>query len=503
MPAKIFISYKRSVETDRNLAEKLHRGLVDQGYDVFIDTGMSVGTDWVDEIQRRIQWCDYLVVVLSEAGASSEMVQGEVRFAHRQGQGSGKPQILPVRVQFQEPLDYEMDAYSGRIQYVLWENIEDTPRVLDQLIGAISSGSGLSPEQSSDSDLNSSKSTHADHPRPTPSSDPRVLTPPGGTIRATDRFYIRRKSDERIDQLAPLTGETLVVKGARQMGKSSLLIRYLAACKQVGKQFVFIDFQSFSQSTLDDYPELLKACAESFLRQLRLDFAGSLEFHNQQQFTEFMEDQIWSKVSDPVSIAMDEVDRIFGQPYQADFFSMLRYWHNLRAHPFSPWEDIDLALSISTEPYLLIDEADRSPFNVTPPIELASFDRSHLDKINYQYGNILGQAQLAQLFDLLKGHPFLTRLAFYRLMGPVKIGFGDLLDQAANDDGPFGDHLRSKLFQMQKQDGLLRAMKQIIANSSVSWEDHFYRLRGAGLITRDGDRVVPTNLLYAQFFKQQ
>ena len=78
----------------------------------------------------------------------------------------------------------------------------------------------------------------------------------------------------------------------------------------------------------------------------------------------------------PLTLAFDEVDRVLGRSYQSDFFSMLRLWHNRRAEPLSAWEDVDLALVIATEPYLLIDSKDRSPFNVATPIEPQAFDRA-------------------------------------------------------------------------------------------------------------------------------
>ena len=79
---RFFISYRRKAETDRHLADFLRQGLERAGHEVFIDVGMPVGTDWVAEIERRIDWCHYLVVLLSEKSIHSEMVQGEVRMAH-------------------------------------------------------------------------------------------------------------------------------------------------------------------------------------------------------------------------------------------------------------------------------------------------------------------------------------------------------------------------------------------------------------------------------------
>src|SRR5262249_22803437 len=131
--AKLFISYKRSVATDEKLAHALRDSFRQQGHEVFIDVAMTVGTDWVTEIARRIRWCDFLVVLLSEAAIDSEMVQAEVRMAHQRRRSDGTPGILPVRVDFEGPLDYELDAYLGRIQYVLWRGDDDTRRVIADL----------------------------------------------------------------------------------------------------------------------------------------------------------------------------------------------------------------------------------------------------------------------------------------------------------------------------------------------------------------------------------
>jgi hypothetical protein len=198
---------------------------------------------------------------------------------------------------------------------------------------------------------------------------------------------------------------------------------------------------------------------------------------------------------------MDEVDRLLGRPYQSEFFSMLRHWHNERAQPSSPWENVDLAMVIATEPYLLIADADRSPFNVTPAIELAAFERPHLDRINDAYGRPLGGPELDQLHELLSGQPYLTRLAFYRLASSPGLRFDTLMATAADIDGPFGEHLRSRLFLVQQQRDMVVALQKVIAQTGGLNHEASYRLQAAGLVRRRGTDVVPANLLYARFFK--
>ena len=136
--AKLFISYKRSIPTDEKLAHTLRDAFAGLRHDVFIDINMTAGTDWVTEIDRRIRWCDFLIVLLSEAAAESEMVQAEVRLAHQRRRLDGRPNILPVRVNYAGGLGYELDAYLSRIQYLSWKGDHDTSKIVEALQTSIS-----------------------------------------------------------------------------------------------------------------------------------------------------------------------------------------------------------------------------------------------------------------------------------------------------------------------------------------------------------------------------
>jgi|GEM_PF-2434268 len=96
---------------------------------------------------------------------------------------------------------------------------------------------------------------------------------------------------------------------------------------------------------------------------------------------------------------------------------MLRLWHKNVSLPFHhEWTDLDLALAISTEPYLhlLINAANRSPFTVGQGIETAPFDEQQCRELGHRHPDLLTIEQQTQLWQLLRGHPYLTRLAYYR-----------------------------------------------------------------------------------------
>lgn len=206
--AKVFISYKRSVSSDEKLAQALFEHFSGSGHDVFIDVGMKVGTDWVGEITKRIGWCDFLIVLLSNSAVESEMVQAEVRLAHQRRRQDGRPAILPVRVSYKGALGYELDAYLGRIQYIHWANDGETARVIRELAGSIEGHEKpLHPAPSLDElDLAAPEKVSESGRRPCASEDPRVLLPPGGTIKLDDKFYVARSPDDQINKMAKLRG---------------------------------------------------------------------------------------------------------------------------------------------------------------------------------------------------------------------------------------------------------------------------------------------------------
>ena len=499
---KIFISYPHGDPDEENLARFLHARLTDLGHDGFIDVGMKAGGDWVEEIRARVRWCDHLIVLLSERSMHSEMVQAEVRLAKSCQRQSGRPRIIPLRVRYFGPLEYEFDLYLGSLQYIGWNGPADTERVRDEILRAMTfDAAAPSPRPVQSLPGQPVPGFESGTNRPSSVRDTRSASVPGGTISHSDPYYVSRSADEVVVACAVDRGQTLVIKGPRQMGKSSLLLHYLSECQRAGKKIAFVDFQMFSHEDLAAYPTFLSRLADILSHRLRLDLPEPPVIQTQFAMVDFMERVILPRVHGPLVLALDEADRLFRMPYKADFFSMLRLWHNNRV-PLTPeWEDLDLALVISTEPYLLIDQGDRSPFNVGLLVEMEPFRRGEVSQLNQKYGGLLDEDDVEQLWTLLRGHPYLTRLAYYRLTARDQCSLPELLQRADDERGPFGDHLRALLMKLHERPELLAAMKQIIRTGTVNDQDLYWRLYGAGLVRREGQRVNPANLLYARFFK--
>jgi hypothetical protein len=503
--AKIFISYKRNIEPDTPVATAVYEALRPT-HDVFIDASIHVGEKWAERIQEAIKASDYLITFLSAHSVNSEMVIAEIETAYHQGKVYGKPAILPVRLDYTEALVYPLNAYLNQLQWALWNKTSDTARLIEELKRAISGGE--LPANAAAATTLISRKKKGEVPTPAAFANiSRDLGSPEGTIPHESPFYIERESDhDAISALAEIDGVTITIKGPRQMGKSSLLNRLLVEAKAMNMRRAFIDFQLIENAVMEN--------ADIFYRQFcsLLSWEFEIEDHTEefwkyplghvQKTTSYVQRHLLKDIKDmQILLAMDEVERMFASPFRSDFFSMLRSWHNNRARG-GDWARLNIALVTSTEPYQFIADLNQSPFNVGQVIELVEFTLEEVIDLNRRHQSPFTEEQVQQIYDLLGGHPYLTRRALY-LVASQRIAFTEMMKNVYEDDGPFGDHLRNYLFRMGDQEKLKAGLVQVIRSQRCSDEQVFFKLRGSGLVKRINNEVLPRNQLYAKYFDKR
>ena len=493
--AKIFISYKRNVEPDTPVATAVYEALRGE-HEVFIDTSLQVGEKWAERIQQEIKASDYLIPFLSEHSVNSEMVFAEIETAHHHKKAHGNPAILPVRLNFEDALVYPLSAYLNPLQWALWKTDGDTPRLIEELKGAIGG------RQLRDA---APAAVKTDETAPTAFANITTgLGSPEGTMPHNSPFYIERECDrEAVQAICQGDGVTVTIKGPRQMGKSSLLNRVMLEGCGRGMRSAFIDFQMIENAAIENPDLFYRQFCTTLAWELELEDRTEEAWKNQlgqvNKTTNYVQRYILKELPDePVLLAMDEVERMFASPFRSDFFSMLRSWHNRRAQG-GDWTRLNLALVTSTEPYEFIDDMNQSPFNVGMVIELSDFSPEQVAELNRRHVEPLKNADLEKLSRLLGGHPYLTRKALY-LLASKRVPFDGLLATACEDDGPFGDHLRNHLFRMSDYPELKSGLMEAIKHQRIADERVFFRLRGAGLVRRVGNEELPRNPLYAEYF---
>jgi len=497
--AKIFISYKRNIKPDTPVATAVYEALR-QSHDVFMDTTIQVGEKWAERIQNAIKESDYLIIFLSENSVHSEMVIAEIETAHHHGKAFGKPAILPVRLAFADSLVYPLSAYLNPLQWALWEKESNTSRLIAELQRAVSGGA--LPDQKIETRVDASVKQEV--PTAFANIQLKDLGSPEGTMPHQSPFYVERESDhEAVNAIRDISGVTITIKGPRQMGKSSLLNRLLFETKQKNMRSAFIDFQLIENTAIENadifYKQFCSLLSWEFEIEDRTEEFWRVPLGQVQKTTNYVQRHLLKEINDvPVLFAMDEVERMFGSPFRSDFFSMLRSWHNNRARG-GDWTRFNMALVTSTEPYQFIADLNQSPFNVGQVVELIDFTLEQVTDLNRRHHNPLTNKEVSQLFDLLGGHPYLTRRALY-LVASQRDTFSQLLQTAFDDNGPFGDHLRNYLFRMSDQEKLKAGLMQVIRHQRCSDEHVFFQLRGSGLVKRIDTTVVPRNRLYAEYF---
>ena len=503
---QVFISY-RHVSPDQDLAGFLEGFLKSRGLDVFIDTQMLVGDRWVEEIERRIRASSFFVALLSADSIRSDMVRQEVELAHSLPSCA----MLPVRVAFEGALPYDLASYLNRIQYAQWKSREDNQTIAEQLFAAINRSASLPNQgqsgetQSSAAELQVLADATENRGAPLPAADPRLMFETGA-VRVGSPFYILRDADAQMAKEVRRDGQTIIVKGMRQMGKSSLLATAIAAAKRRQRKTFYYDFQRLGPDQLDSLDSLLRYLAQRLARDLKTTIKPAEMWDEtlsaKDNLTYFIEDAILADAESPVLFFFDEADQVFGYPYRDQFFSLIRAWHNERAVN-ERWARLNLIIAHSTEPHLWIQDINQSPFNVGFPIRLDDFDEAQVSELNDRHNRPLKtSAEIRELTDLLGGQPYLVRQALYVLFDS-RLTLAELQNIASNESGPFGDHLRRHAWALQKDDGLKNALRQILLGKGRPDEMCFQRLRSAGLIRGEDRHSAQIRCeLYARYFKQ-
>ena len=338
--------------------------------------------------------------------------------------------------------------------------------------------------------------------------DRRKLEPVGGAVPLDSQFYIERSTDREFHEAIERQDSLVLVKGARQVGKTSLLARGLNRARERGARVVLIDFQSLGQEYFTSSEKLILSLAETLADQLDLDVYPSQMWNSFMSpginFERFLRREVLAKVQAPIVWGLDEVDRLFNCDFGSDIFGLFRSWHNKRAlDPDGPWKRLTQVIAYATEAHLFITDLNQSPFNVGTRLALEDFNYDQVAQLNERYGSPLqDRAEVARYFRLVGGHPFLVRRGLHEMVTRGWV-LGRLEAEADHDEGPFGDHLRRLLISLSQDPSLREVVQNVLQGKPSANTDSFYRLRSAGLMSGDSVRDLrPRCQLYANYLEK-
>lgn len=507
--AQVFISY-RTQDPDRSLAQEFYAAIQAAGYSTFMaGESIRLGEDWAQRIDAELARCDYFLLLLSERSAVSEMVTEEVRRAKQLRDQTGKPLILPIRINFpiSAPLNYDLRGYLQRIQQREWHTAEDTPVILEEILALLSEGTVSQPVSvPEEGDPPAISEVFAQQESiempPLPVAEPEL---PGGQVDLASQFYVERgKIEAQCYEAIATSGALIRVKAPRQMGKTSLMSRILRYAEQQGCLGVPLSFQVADSVVFADLDRFLRWFAASVTRRLKL--ANRLNeywdevFGSKDNCTAYFEEYLLPTLDKPLALCLDEVDMVFQHlTIAADFFGLLRNWHEM-GKTSELWKRFRLVVVHSTEVYIPMN-INQSPFNVGLPIELPEFTAEQVQDLAARHGLRWNTSQIGRLMSMVGGHPYLVRLALYHIArGNTTLEV--LLREAPTEAGLYGDHLRRHLWNLEQHPELANAVRQLVATQDVVRlpSVQAFQLHSMGLVDLQGNDVMFRSELYRTYF---
>jgi DNA-binding SARP family transcriptional activator len=419
-----------------------------------------------------------LADALADAGEAAEAVEHASRAVREDPLREQCHRLLMELCAHMDRVPDALQQYE-RLKQLLWNELKTQPSLASQeLERQIRSGEWVSPWRS--------RRPHPPPPPPPPPPDWEVIEP-GGSMPLGCPSYVERETDGQFLAAVTRCDSIVLVKGPRQVGKTSLLARGLEQARTRGMRVVKTDFQSYS-AQLESTDALFLAIADEMADRLGLKNGPEQVWSDRRgwnvNFERYLRNQVLEEGSAPLVWGLDEVDRLFTCPFGSEVFGLFRSWHNARSlDPTGPWSRLTLAISYATEAHLFIKDLNQSPFNVGTRLTLEDFSPEQVRELSCRYREPLLKTpqDIDQYVELVGGHPYLVRRGLYemRVNGWT---LDALLGKGDREDGPFRDHLRRLRLALDSDPEITEALRAMLQGRACPAESSFYRLRAAGVL---------------------
>ncbi|MBN1136520.1 MAG: AAA-like domain-containing protein [Anaerolineae bacterium] len=237
----------------------------------------------------------------------------------------------------------------------------------------------------------------------------------GGTLQPDSRSYVRRAADDELLELVT-AGEYCNVLTARQMGKSSLIVRTREQLRLKGVSTAIIDLTQIGSHELSA-TEWYYSLLSEMTRQLDLTIDQRRWWDEQsplspiQKWVNFLTYVVLAQIPGQIVVFIDEIDSTLSLPFTDDFFAAIRAMYNERAtNPAS--RRLSFVLVGVVRPADLIKDRRRTPYNIGRSISLQDFDEQNARRFieGLKSRRVRRpEAILKRVLYWTGGHPYLTQ----------------------------------------------------------------------------------------------
>jgi AAA-like domain/Sigma-70, region 4 len=501
--SKGYIIYTNK-DTEQKLASELQNLLIDANHEITLfNNNIHNPKEW-SKLINKFRECDYLVFLLSEQSAFSDLLLQQVGeiIDLPQSSSEGKPMILPIYLNFSDnyAMNHELSVFLQNSNSFNWRSPNDTPEIVQKIIALLKEPkhlNSINTEKYSENSLNHNSAKIDGQPLP--------VAYPEGQVDLSSNFYIERPPIESLCQETILQpGALISIKASRQMGKTSLMAKIIKYGEEQNYKIVNLTLQLAEKKVFSSLDTFLKWFCIYITYKLGLE--NRLDDYWQEyrglkvNCTDYLEEYLLPKIEQPLILAIDELDVVFQyEEIASDFLAMLRTWHEY-SKSGNIWKKLRLIICHSTEAYIPLD-INQSPFNVGLVINLPEFTYEQVDELTKRYGLNWGKSEIEKLMKLVGGHPYLVRLGLYHI-ARKNITLEDLLQTATKETSIYSDHLRRQLWILSKYPELIKALKTVLNSSqavALKPIDSF-KLHGIGLVKYQNNHVILGCNLYQNYF---